>query len=216
MILAHFSDTHGLPRKVVPDNVEAIVLSGDIAPNKTRGAVAVEEVYQESWFRKTGYAWKAWAKDLPVILVRGNHDFVDVAKCLREAGVRVVDVEMKTEVVCGVRFAGISDIPWMGGEWHGEYSEETIWEHMQAVWTFKPDVLVSHCPPKSVFDRPYDVMNPDYQIGSEAIDTMVRYSDHRVKAVLFGHCHEQGGKTVLLDGVLYSNAATTRNLVRIW
>ena len=208
MKIAHFSDTHGLPRKPVPSDADVIVLSGDICPNKTRGHRHVERPYQTEWLRRTGADWKRWAGDKPLLLVEGNHDFVDPAPILREFRVRAVNLEGREVEVFGMKFMGLPDIPWMGGEWNHERQEDEIKRHIDLILERRPDVLVSHSPIYGVLDCPWG----DYHIGSTALSNALVHGEHRPIAVLHGHCHEMGSQTREVMGMLVSNAAMGRRV----
>lgn len=223
--LAHFSDTHGLPRKEVPDDTDVIVLSGDICPNRTRGLIDIEIDYQEQWLRKTAPQWRAWSKNKPIALVPGNHDFFpDIAWVLRALGVNAFDVSYCVEgrkdrsgykplEICGLTFFGLPDIPWMGGEWNHEHGELEISSRFEEVLDTRPDVVVSHCPPYGVLDNPFDFGT--YHIGSSAVATLLGYHEHEPKAYLCGHCHERGGRTAMIRSTIVSNAAASRVLLKI-
>lgn len=233
MKIAHFSDTHGLPRKPVPAGVDAIVLSGDICPNaprKREGSEArmlrralgdvlprtpmnpsAERLYQTGWLRATGAAWKRWAGDTPVLLVEGNHDYVDPAPILREFKVRATNLEGREVFVHGLKFMGLPDVPWMGGEMNHERWEPEIKAHVELILERRPDVLVSHSPMYGVLDMPY----AGYHIGSTALGMALSLSEHRPIALLHGHCHEQGSQTREVMEMIVSNAACGRRVVDV-
>jgi Icc-related predicted phosphoesterase len=213
--IAHFSDTHGLPRKHVPDEADVIVITGDICPNSRPTVPEYERVYQEDWFRRTALHWKSWAKGKPVLVIRGNHDYTPaIARCLREAGVRAYDAEVGVVDIIGFTFHGLPDIPFMGGGWANEYGETEIAEHIAAVLDKRSDVVLGHAPPYGVLDDPYD-LNPGYRIGSTAIVTALSYHEHEPLAYLCGHCHERGGKSTKLRSTMVVNAAATRRMVTL-
>lgn len=210
MRIAHFSDTHGLPRKPVPDDCDLVVISGDVAPNRTRGVGVVEGVYQENWYRKTMLQWKAWIRGKRLLVIQGNHDFFDPTSAMRSSGIAALSCNWTTVEIEGVRFSGLPDIPLMGNEWNHEFSERTIAHHLEALLRDEPDVVVGHCPPHGVLD-----MVNGYNIGSKAVAELLEHASRRLKAYLCGHCHEHGGKAARIRGMLVSNAATSRRIVTI-
>lgn len=214
MIIAHFSDTHGLPRKGVPDEADLVVISGDIAPNRTRGNRDFEPVYQREWYERTIRDWKRWLGGRPLVFVQGNHDFYNPTAAFGRAGISALNVEDGVVEIEGVTFAGLPLIPWMGGEWNHEASEHQIGARFEAVMDHKPDVIVNHCPPYGVLDTPYGA-SVDYHIGSTAVARALEHHPHEPRAYLCGHCHEYGGKKATLRSTVVSNAATTRNIIKL-
>lgn len=223
--IAHFSDTHGLPRKRVPDDASIIVHTGDLFPNKTRGNRFVEPGYQREWLIKVLPNWHAWCGGRPFIHVPGNHDFFDPVPLMRRAGIDAHGVDSRELVkiwlassmtVDGVlteerhiTFAGIPDIPWMGGEWNHERHEVEISERFAEVLALRPDVVVCHCPIYGVLDSAYG-----NHIGSTSIATALLYGEHEPLAYLHGHCHESHGEARLRN-TLVSNAATIRRTITL-
>jgi Icc-related predicted phosphoesterase len=212
--IAHFSDTHGLPRKGIPEQCDLVVHSGDLFPNQTRGVREVEISYQRQWLHRTMPHWRSWLQNIPMLMVAGNHDYIDPTPLMRAAGLRVYNVEGRILDMHGLRFMGLPDIPWMGGEWNHERSDTEMKEHVDLIYEFKPDVLIAHCPPYGVLDTPYE-FNDGYHIGSTPLANALSYHPHEVKAVLCEHCHEQGGREARVRSTLISNAATTRRVVEI-
>lgn len=215
MLIAQFSDTHGLPRKPVPEAADVVVHSGDLCPNRTRGNRSIEPPYQIQWLEKTARDWARWLGGRMLLLVEGNHDFVDPAAILRRYGINALNLGLHAAPVDvgGLTFAGLSDIPWIEGEWAHEEQEVDIHQHFTRLMDQKPDVIIAHCPPAGVLDDPFDYVN--YRIGSTSIATILSYHEHEPLAYLCGHCHERGGKEARVRSTLISNAATTRRLVEI-
>lgn len=213
IVIAHFSDTHGLPRKGVPEAADVIVHTGDLFPNRTRGKREIEIPYQTFWLNKVASVWRKWAGRRPLILVNGNHDFIDPVPILRQAGIMAVNVEGRVVDMFGFRFMGMPDIPRMDGEWNHEHYEDEIDEHFSTILSYGPDVIVAHCPPYGVLDKPSPYEN--VHIGSTSITKGLLYGRAPL-AYLCGHCHEEGGRRALLEPrTVVSNAATTRNMIEV-
>ena len=207
--LSHFSDTHGLPRKSVHADADIIVHTGDLFPNKTRGHREIEPAYQQEWLRKTVHEWARWCGGKPFVYIAGNHDFFDPVPIMRRAGIDAHSADGPVEIG-GWRFMGLPDVPWMGGEWNHERVEAEIAERFAHVLEWRPDVIVSHCPPYGVLDVAYG-----NHIGSTSVATALLYGEHEPRAYLCGHCHEMGGKQAQLRNTIVSNAATTRRAVEV-
>lgn len=227
--IVHISDMHGtIPSRNAFNNLleiaDLIVLSGDILPNSTRGIVGIEQRFQTEWLHGRAAhpidreylgaltPLERWAEflgnDLPVLIVGGNHDFISMAgevKGIR--GKNCTTHDLVADGPCeffGLRFAGIAAIPWINGEWNNEALPRELRAITYDLFDQNPDVIVSHSPPSGILAGPY---------GSDALTNCLSYRDHKIKAVLFGHAHEDGGKTLTeqvnesTPPILFSNAA---------
>ena len=80
------------------------------------------------------------------------------------------------------------------------------------------DILISHGPPYNILDTfvrhsiDWDSQQNDYahtsrefKIGSKVLAERIK--EIEPKLVCFGHCHENGGQTVEIDGTIYVNGA---------
>lgn len=230
--IVHVSDMHGhIPSRWVLDGVnpDLIVLSGDLFPNRTRGVRDIEESFQSGWLRGTEYhrvnalysghltpleRWLDFLGDVPVISVGGNHDYTVLTDHLK--GFRgnalthdlIVDGDIS---LSGMLFVGLSLIPYINGEWNNETMPTDLRHATYDVFDKNPDVIVSHSPPSGILSGPY---------GSDVLTNCLSYREHKVKAVLFGHAHEDGGNTLVesLNGdvqTIFSNAACSVNIVEI-
>lgn len=218
LLIAHFSDTHGLPGRPVPRSADIVVHTGDMLPNRTRGNREVEVPYQSQWLRDTMRDWAKWLGGRKMVRVPGNHDFYNVAPTMRAAGLDVHDVFTDGPVVInGFTFAGVPYIPPLSGEWNHETPEGVIADQFKRrVLAHKPDVIVNHCPLDGVLDRG-DWHDPR---GSSAMLNALMYGKHMPKLYLHGHAHGHGGSSMYLQNhegseCLVVNAATTCRLVRL-
>jgi Icc-related predicted phosphoesterase len=82
----HASDLHGDLNvlTLIGKNVDAVILTGDVFPNRTRGNVIVEQEFQEEWFKTKITPFFRSLAGRPVITVDGNHDFVSLAEMLQK------------------------------------------------------------------------------------------------------------------------------------
>jgi Icc-related predicted phosphoesterase len=212
--LAHLSDTHGLPRKGIPDDCEIVVHTGDLCPNRTRGVVHVEVPYQTSWLQTTAPQWERWLDGRHMVMVTGNHDFVDVAAVLAENGLSVHSAAKLPVELGGLVFHGHGLVPPITGEWAGETPEGGLIEATARVLEHEPDVLLLHCPLKGYLDAPFvGSFGHGVHIGSSGIRDAIRYSTWKPQVILHGHCHEQGGRQDLFDGIPVHNSATTLRVI---
>lgn len=155
--------------------------------------------------------------DAPVVVVRGNHDFIDLSGWI---GGDVFEIFCgETKEVKGLTFSGTRGINEIIGEWTDELDVYTFRERMRKV-SHDIDVLVTHSPPYGVLDHRSEYIDSE-RWGSTAIDDWIMRASHfrvkdghvvdgRLKAHLFGHVHEARG-TVTIAKTLFSNAATGVN-----
>jgi len=226
--IVHISDQHGeIPSRNsfrnLLDKAHLIVLSGDIFPNSTRGVRDVEEVFQKEWLHgrvdhpvNRSYKgsmsplerWCEFFGELPVLSMGGNHDFISLAEELKRfRGENLLTHDLVADGPIddfGPRIAGIAAIPFIAGEWNNETMPRDLRMITYDLFDQNPDVIVSHSPPSGILAGPY---------GSDTFTNCLSYRDHKVKAVLFGHAHEDGGKTLTEQvnednpPILFSNAA---------
>jgi len=217
--IAHISDTHDRPsivRSVRDIECDIIVLTGDILNNKGRtmdtdGKIVPwkERKYQESWFRKQAKKWVPDFRGRPVVYVAGNHDFIGIERWLRHYGhtnLHVITDENPCVEVCGKRFAGFRQVPWIAGEWMGEDFDTRT--HVLRALACNPDILVTHAPPGGILEG-----EPGYGIPSLA--SKLFFGEHRITHHLFGHAHGCGGQIQVEGGITFSNAAGHINILEV-
>lgn len=214
LTIAHYSDTHGDPGTITGvANVECdmIVLTGDILANKGRvfshatGTYRIDPVvetrYQRVWSRRYAKKWAKAFKGRPVVYVPGNHDFVGIEKWLRHYGheeIYTISSMQPFVDVCGKRFAGFREIPWIDGEWVGETRD--FRDLIDRALNCQPDILVTHAPPSGM-------LNGDGGYGIPGLCNAMFYREHKITHHLFGHEHSCGGRIVTEGGITFSNAA---------
>ena len=214
MIVGHASDLHGNLGGILGSShkPDVWILSGDICPNKTRGKVAVEFPYQAEWLAHNALPLVEKFGDTPVVVVEGNHDYIDIAALLRLYGANAVNVTPEGVDVAGIRFAGFREIPYMIGEWNGECRDFS--DIVDRTFDSDPEILVTHAPPAGILDD--DGMGKyGHGGGIPQLTSALAYRPHRVRAHFFGHIHEQGGKHFQKLGVHFFNGATFVRFVEI-
>jgi Icc-related predicted phosphoesterase len=212
--LLHISDTHGglFPLDASGD---VIVHSGDILPNRTRGIRPIEEAYQHACIERDADRLRAWIGGRKLLLVPGNHDFIDVAAALRGIGIDATEIGEEPLDVDGVRFLGFKWVPWFTGEWNNEISEREMAERLRPIegWldTGTIDVLVTHSPMYGVRDR----NAAGERCGSRALRDVLQRARHLPSFLLHGHIHEASGYQGWSRGMVVSNAAGSQCLVKL-
>lgn len=215
----HASDLHGYLNMIVEANklveqADMLLFTGDMLPNQTRGNVTHEIAFQTMWWGLMGSTvsdLRRMVGDKPVVVVNGNHDFVDLAFLLRKSGFpNVVSITPNKLVeVCGLTFAGFSNINFIAGEWMFETHYPEMAEVVDKTLALMPDVLVTHAPPLGILD--------DDNYGVRPLSMTVKYEPEKVtfRYHFFGHCHDNGGKNEEVNGITFYNGATTVRLHEI-
>jgi Icc-related predicted phosphoesterase len=207
MKIAHTSDLHGHLTVTVPDDSDVVVITGDFFPNKTRGFRPVEVEYQELWYYQHEADIKAWLKGKPVLWMPGNHDYVSLSALLTSSGLQALTVPEDGLEYMGLKWAGFREIPYIQGEWNGECLD--FRSVVNRVMEADPDILVTHAPTSGILAGGYG------GYGVSELNTALQFRYHKIKAHFFGHAHSEGGRQSKLMDILFSNAATTLNVVEI-
>jgi len=143
----------------------------------------------------------------PVVVVRGNHDYTDLAPYF--PGMDVTELHEPGDVVerCGLKIGGCRGIQMIDKSergsafWQDEYRLSELDDRMRAL-PAGLDVVLTHCPPNGIMDY---VGGGEY-VGSPALTSYLRREEPRLAC--FGHIHEQHGIEVH-GATTCSNAATT-------
>lgn len=215
MRVCHFSDWHGTPSKL--PEADVYVCTGDMLPNTEPPAWGIrwpnayqEEPFQREWVAAHvgEYAALSPSKGKLLLIVRGNHDFIDLK--LLFAGwpgpVHEFIDEPSYFSVGALSFGGFRGIPPINGCWADECTERVLGVKCEMLGPV--DVLVTHSPAHEYMDMCKDCR----QVGSSSIRKYL--DDGNAKMHLFGHIHESAGQSEK-NGIRLSNAATTTNIVTI-
>jgi Icc-related predicted phosphoesterase len=147
-----------------------------------------------------------------VISVPGNHDFFKSSDHFQHTvnkGAKVIKLD-------GVRFGLLTGIPTMIGEWVDEIMDFEFKERIRKIpWNIQ--VLLTHAGPYGVLDNaPFDGLydHLGFQSYQQAVFGLrmakIEPKFKRLKAILFGHCHEANAiQDTDVDGrrLVISNAA---------
>ncbi len=227
MRIIHISDWHAdaesfklmFDREMLPyadNDPDIFVLSGDMVVNTGffRSQPAMEGVHQKILFDQMVEHIERCYPGVEVVGVRGNHDYFDYS-------VPGDNRDVTSIMINGHRWAFVRGIPRHTGFWNDEYPEDWL----AAAAALIPDdteVLVTHAPPDRILDNVRDTFADvdgkeiivPRNIGSisfrERVDRLANLKVH-----MFGHVHEQGGRVEVRNGVVYSNASCTANLLVI-
>lgn len=171
-----------------------------------------ETALQTEWVEKKREEMRECfsSPNAPVVCVRGNHDFVDLAGFVGGDVFEIgTDGEWWTEIE-GVRFGGFRGIPYIAGEWSDELQEAEMAARIDRL-PADLDVLVTHCPLRGVLDK------YGHSYGSVPLASYVTkkaYSERPLKLHAFGHIHSSAG-LIKLGSTQFSNAAETIQVIDI-
>jgi Icc-related predicted phosphoesterase len=152
--------------------------------------------------------------DAPVVVCRGNHDFVSLYPLvLGGPTFEVSNDPTRVFDVLGLRVGGFRGMTKHRGRWSDEFSEAEFSRRVNALPS-NLDILVTHNPPCGILDRipnKNDGTDQWVSIGSPALLDYHMRRAHKLKAHTFGHVHESYG-LYEAQGTTYSNAATGINI----
>jgi Icc-related predicted phosphoesterase len=208
MKLVVVSDTHSYHRKVeVPDG-DVFIHAGDIT---WRGEL---EIFAD---------FANWLKELPhknKVIIFGNHELGMrsevkkgiikthsgssrdvVLQLMKDAGATYL--ENSGINIDGINFWGSPATPYfMDWEWNYQRGKE-----IGKIWDLIPqdtNVLITHGPPYGILDSVQDhARGPQ---GCEMLNKKVKQLPN-LKAHVFGHLHQDGGKMVKLGNTIFANVA---------
>lgn len=213
MRILHLSDTHGhLPK--LKGEWDLVVHSGDFLPNRSFGNRTIEEAFQPHWLEENASKFDPSYWLTPIVIVPGNHDFIDVTPHLRAVG---IDARLLCNGILdigGVGFYGSPWTPtffdwnWMCGPFEMEHHLSPAVELMEQSAV---DVFVSHGPMYGVLDRNRD----GERCGCKVLRRTMQNVRHPPKLLLHGHIHESAGIIGWSRGMKISNAALTQRIIEI-
>lgn len=248
--VCHFSDWHGHTQQL--PFADIYVCTGDMLSNypvieRDRGHPNYRgwKIDREHEFRKQsdslipfygsgGFPALMGNPDAPVVCVRGNHDFIELASLFLGCPLvyELIDNELLEVPIAGrkLRVTGHRGIPWIYGTWNDETQHPDLLDRVRRMP--EADLFLTHYPPAGVLDssmppglsmgggwaESYGLEGMANQIMHKAVDTY-EITDSGLSPALsltaahcFGHIHECGGNTMTIADFIFSNAATTANV----
>lgn len=191
MKILHSSDLHGQWEGLFAfTDFDVWIDTGDFFPNKSRGKRHIEVPYQTSLASSIAPRLEEWLRGRPALICPGNHDYTSLSL---KSG---IPIGLQAVEICGLKFAGFRNIPFIAGEWNYESTEDQIGKLCDSLSPC--DVLVTHTAPANILDASY---------GSSALAQWLTYKQQGVKMHLFGHVHDCGGQQVEEMGILFRNGA---------
>lgn len=187
-----FGDTHGCHSKVILPECDITIFTGDWSCN----TLTIEDDLTNFaiWFGQQRAKWK--------IVIAGNHDFVEkwpLEKTISEFA-RYGILYLQDAGVC------LNGITLYGSPWTTKFNNWAFGKNefeLNEIWQTLPDnvdILITHGPPKGILDYAHH-----QYLGSSALKDSFLQCKPRIH--VFGHIHEQGGKSHKAFGILHYNVA---------
>lgn len=193
LVIWHISDTHGFHHLLdIPDNIDAVIHSGDASNNRDMYKNQPEFDEFIHWFKQLPIRYK--------IYVAGNHDtaleknLFDVKNQMKEAG--IIYLENSDVTIEGIKIWGSPHTPQFG-EWAFMKSRQKI----DKVWKHIPedsDIVVVHGPPKGILDLSFDYRNNIERCGCNALKNRIL----KIEPYLFLSGHIHNNKDIINAGTV--------------
>lgn len=171
--------------------------------------------------------------DAPIVCVRGNHDFINVAELFGKKR-NLFEIQWSDEnglmhdyvneflVLPNFRVAGFRGINFIAGAWSDELQDAELQTQVDKL-PDDFDLLITHVPPSGILAEAEDafgILNKDTQkwstvdIGSKQLTSKITrlVSQNHEFVHCFGHNHDCGGQVVDLAGCKFSNASLSINV----
>jgi len=223
MRIVHGSDWHGSARPL--PEADLYVFTGDMLDNypvKNRDPmsymyrswvidpereVEVQTRVMYKFAAAGGMRQFMGSPDAPVLLVRGNHDFVPLTPMFQGCNVihEFIDNELVEVPGLGITASGHRGIPFINGRWSDEMERVDLHERVRAMP--QADLYLTHYAPLHILDT-----EGTESYGLEGMGDQLFAKGDRAFCHLFGHIHGARGQRRIGNG-LFSNAATAVNEV---
>lgn len=233
MKVCHFSDWHWNFQSLPP--ADLYICSGDMYTNfpvsvsRTEWCIDPERerrlqlIDVEEFVSQGGFHQLLGSPDAPIVCVRGNHDFIDLAPLF--GGCNMVHEFIDNELieVLGRRITGHRGIPRIYGSWNDEFDRSSLLNRVENMQ--QADIFVTHYPPAGMLDHETMARGRIEKYGLEGMsESLGKKMGHR-GLHCFGHVHGCGGMLKetgpgQFDGLaghmhVYSNAACNINMIEI-
>lgn len=179
---------------------------------RIRQGEVIKHFVRDGGFRKV-----LGSPDAPIICVRGNHDFINLADLFEGCNFVHEFVDNEVIEVLGLRACGHRGIPYIYGSWNDEVQRPDLLDRVRAIPSSTAgqiDLLLTHYPPSLVLDMEVDPGNGRVDAyGLEGMSGIV-FDKLAIGGIhMFGHIHGSGGRVEKVDDMTFSNAATTFNVI---
>lgn len=225
MLVGHFSDLHGdlgplmyRDRNQKPD---LWIWTGDMLPEDITRPMSKQPAVQHAWLIKHMNFFQSVFTDKPLLVVAGNHDWIDVVPWMKGAGIDARAVTLQIQEVLGFTYAGF---PWITPvdnppkdcegkliKWNNERFPGEMQDSMDSFFAGPtPELLITHSPPNDILDR----ARSGRHFGIPSLANKLLFGYNEVRYHFFGHIHESRG-TLTEAGIFFSNAATGLQFIEV-
>jgi len=182
------SDTHNEHNELeIPNNVDMVICAGDAGTCRNP---ALNEAPLKDFFN--------WYKNLPIkykVYSAGNHDTsIDTGLILRgDIPEEIIYLEHELKEISGLNVFGSPYTPSFGHGWGFNVPRNKLkpyWDEIPS----NTDILITHGPPKGILDF---TITTNESVGCEFLYEKIM--EIQPKYHIFGHIHEDGGKTKKID-----------------
>jgi len=152
--------------------------------------VELQAIDATVFVREGGFRRWLGSPDAPIVCVRGNHDFVDLASLFEGCGPVHELIDDEVIEVLGLRVTGHRGIPRISGVWSDEVERDELRRKVDGLPV--ADLYLTHYPPAGVLDD-------EIQRGREVsfgLEGMLEALEARIperSIHCFGHIHGRGG-----------------------
>jgi Icc-related predicted phosphoesterase len=168
--------------------------------------------------RDGGFRGILGSPDAPILCVRGNHDFVDLAALFEGCNLVHEFVDNEVIEILGKRVSGHRGIPYIYGSWSDEVQRPDLMDRVRAI-PDGIDMLLTHYPPALVLDMEVSSNGRVDAYGLEGMSNSVFNKLNSGGLHCFGHIHGSGGRIEKINdpefSMTFSNAATTFNVIDV-
>lgn len=206
-----FSDPHGKHRELtVPEDIDMAICAGDMGTYKNPNLCKKDLHNGLEWFNNLDQI------DFK-IYVPGNHDTALEAELIHPTQYKWIDIlnheyaEFDGIKIFGSPYTPSFGVNWAYNAWSDEKHEiDWSWKNkntypmIEPLWEDIPedlDILITHGPPHGILDRCAD----GYRAGCKHL--MERINEVKPKIHVFGHIHEDGGKSEAYPDTTFYNAS---------
>lgn len=217
--IVHSSDLHGRFYKF--PEADLYIITGDMYSNAPKHGwerylpttKEREELHQSRWVSKhrEGFREKfLGSPQAPVVLVRGNHDFIGLAPLFDDGPVYDIGFDCHVYEIDGLKISGCRGVNYIAGEWNDEFRDADLSFMFQQL-SGDLDIVATHTPPLGILDSVHGE-----RCGARELRSYInrcQYEDgwRLPKLFCFGHIHREFG--ILEEGgTIFSNAATKHHV----
>ncbi len=224
VLIGHFSDLHGnlAPlRGTLEREPDLWISTGDILAEDRQRPISKQAAVQHDWITKYLEFFKRRFGDKPVLMVNGNHCWIDPVPRFQEAGIDARAVDLRVQKVLGLTYAGFpyinpvdnpaEDVDGKKIKWNYERFAGEMQELVDTFFSQEtPELLITHSPAAGILDK----ADSGLRYGISPLASKLFFSYHEVRYHFFGHIHQSAGM-IKEGGITFSNASCRLQFVEV-